>query len=216
MKYDFIIEPGGDPAKIIINYKGAESLQLMDGNLEIKLPGIVVKEMRPVAYQSINGRKTEIPCEFSLHGTEVSFLLPNGYDGSKELIIDPTWVFSTLTGSTARRSPAEATSSFPLLIDGRQVPCARVTARGPGTLQTLSAVEEEVLDSVGGATDALTPGGVHQDDHPDARLRGEGHLGRDPLIAPVVSKDRTTRDVAAVPEHKLGAVHRRSLGREQL
>ncbi|HIA36807.1 MAG TPA: PKD domain-containing protein [Flavobacteriales bacterium] len=101
LKYDFIVKPGGDPAKIKINYKGVESLQVKEGALEIWLSGILVKELKPIAYQNINGRKTAIPCEFVVQGTAVSFRLPHGYDTFKELVIDPTWVFATLTGSTA-------------------------------------------------------------------------------------------------------------------
>lgn len=48
-----------------------------------------------------NGKKKVVPCKFVLNGNNLSFEFPNGYDIQKELIIDPTWIFSTFTGSSA-------------------------------------------------------------------------------------------------------------------
>ena len=101
LKYDFIVKVGGDPSKIKVHYKGVNNLKLTNGILEINLSHISVKELNPIAYQYINNQKQIITCEFILNGTEVSFNFPEGYDKSKDLIIDPTWVFSTLTGSTS-------------------------------------------------------------------------------------------------------------------
>jgi gliding motility-associated-like protein len=101
LKYDFIVKAGANPNDIVVNYDGVSSLQLNHGILEIQLQNTSVKELKPIAYQYINSKKQLVDCEFVINNNNVSFKFPQGYDNTKELIIDPTWVFSTLTGSSA-------------------------------------------------------------------------------------------------------------------
>ncbi|MGB0882082.1 MAG: PKD domain-containing protein [Vicingaceae bacterium] len=100
LKYDFIVDAGAKTDDIIIKYEGVNELKLLNGILEIGLSNGKVRELKPFAYQMINGIKTEVNCEFVLDGNTLTFDFSNGYDVSKELIIDPTWEFSTLTGAT--------------------------------------------------------------------------------------------------------------------
>ena len=101
LKYDFVVKVGGNPKDININYEGVTALNLNYGILEIELPNTSVKELAPIAYQMINGNKINVKCEFVLNGNNLSFHFPEGYNTQEELIIDPTWEFSTLSGSTA-------------------------------------------------------------------------------------------------------------------
>lgn len=101
LKYDMILQPGADPAQISMAYEGVTKLSLKDGDLQIKTSINKLGEHKPYAYQVINGVETEVPCEFVLNKNIVSFSFPAGYDHTKELIIDPTLVFSTYTGSTS-------------------------------------------------------------------------------------------------------------------
>jgi gliding motility-associated-like protein len=98
-KYDFIVAKGAQTEDIKIEYEGVESLNLVNGDLEIILSNGIVRELKPFAYQTIDGKEYEITCEFSIENNVLSFKFPNGYDSSKELIIDPTLVFATLSGS---------------------------------------------------------------------------------------------------------------------
>ena len=61
----------------------------------------MIIEHKPYAYQFIGGKKQEIPCVYKLNKNILTFELPEGYDISKELIIDPVLEFSTYSGSTA-------------------------------------------------------------------------------------------------------------------
>jgi gliding motility-associated-like protein len=100
LKYDFIIYPGADAGKIQLNYEGPSSLGVRDGNLIIGTSLGEVKELYPYSYQpSEEGRKT-VKAEFSVRDNVVGFHLEN-YDPKKILIIDPTVIFSTFTGSTS-------------------------------------------------------------------------------------------------------------------
>ena len=101
MKYDFIVSPGGNPNDISVQYDNVESMEIIEGGLLVHLSTGDVKEMKPIAYQTIEGKRINVPCQFTLNGNTLSFTLPNGYDNSEKLIIDPTWIFSTLTGSAS-------------------------------------------------------------------------------------------------------------------
>ncbi len=58
-------------------------------------------ELEPFAYQTDNqGRKIKIACRFVVRGSVVGFET-EAYDKSKKLIIDPTLVYASYSGSTA-------------------------------------------------------------------------------------------------------------------
>lgn len=101
VKYDFIVQPNADVSQIQLRYEGVEKLSIKDGNLIIGTSVGDVMEMQPYAYQYINDQRKVVPCKYKLHGNKVSYAFPKGYDATQKLIIDPTVVFSTFTGSTA-------------------------------------------------------------------------------------------------------------------
>ncbi len=98
LKYDLLVAPGADVKKIRLQYEGATSIKIKNGDLVITTSVGEVKELKPYAYQVINGFKKEVTCAYFLQGNEISFKL-NGYDANAELVIDPTLIFSTYTGS---------------------------------------------------------------------------------------------------------------------
>lgn len=101
LKYDFIIKPGGKPQDISLLYNGQTDISLTGrGNLLIKTSINEVTELKPMAYQ-LNGADTiVVACRFNLKENRVTFELPDGFDKNFELIIDPTLIFSTFSGST--------------------------------------------------------------------------------------------------------------------
>jgi hypothetical protein len=101
LKYDLIVQPGIDASQIKIQYEGAGKLSIENGNLVIGTSVGNFSEQKPFAYQVIDGNKVEVQCKFNLKGAVVSFSLPKNYDKSLALIIDPTLIFSTYTGSSA-------------------------------------------------------------------------------------------------------------------
>ncbi len=101
LKYDLIISPDVSPNKIRLNYEGVSDVRLIDNNLEITTSVNTITEIKPVAYQIINGKKVDIPCQFQLINGEVSFIFPQGYFTDYELVIDPAvLIFCTYSGST--------------------------------------------------------------------------------------------------------------------
>lgn len=101
LKYDVIINVGGDPSAFKVNYEGQDNLEIIDGALHITTTLGTIIEEEPFAYQESGGLKFRVACEYVLVGTEMHFNFPDGYDTSKPLIIDPELNFSTFTGATS-------------------------------------------------------------------------------------------------------------------
>jgi len=101
VKYDFVVHPGGDPSRIRLEYRGAEQLSLLNGELHIRTSIGEVVLQSPYAYQQIDGHEKKVRCRFELKEDVLQFDLPDGYDSRYDLIIDPTLVFSSFTGSTS-------------------------------------------------------------------------------------------------------------------
>ncbi len=100
-KYDFIVKPGSDYGKIKLQYKGAETMYLnAKGDLQVRTSVGIFSELKPYAYQEVDGKRVDIACRFILNGEVLSFQLGK-YDNSRELIIDPVVVASTYSGSNA-------------------------------------------------------------------------------------------------------------------
>ena len=99
LKYDFIVKPGGNPDYIALEYVGPQSLTLKDKELVIGTSVGDVRELYPYTYQSNTGKTVEIDCKYVVKGNVVSFKVGK-YDPAATLVIDPSIIFSTFTGST--------------------------------------------------------------------------------------------------------------------
>ncbi len=109
LKYDIIVDAGVDPSIIQFKYEGADKVQLKRGKLLVKNNFNSVEESIPMAYQIINGQQVVVDCKYSLEGDVVAFQFPDGYNSEYELVIDPTLIFSSYTGSTANNFGFTAT-----------------------------------------------------------------------------------------------------------
>src|SRR5690606_31098477 len=101
LKYDVIVHPGGNPDNFIVEYNGQDQLYILNGELVITTSLGNIIEGKPKAYQIINGNKKDVDCFYVLEGNRMRFALPNGYDASVDLVIDPDLTFSTFTGATS-------------------------------------------------------------------------------------------------------------------
>ncbi|MFN5069675.1 MAG: PKD domain-containing protein [Bacteroidota bacterium] len=100
MKYDFIVGPGADAGKIKISYSGIEGMKMKNNNLYINTSVGDVIEMAPVSWTLKNSTKEFVNSEYRLSGNTLQFNI-NKYPSEQSLVIDPTLIFSTYTGSTA-------------------------------------------------------------------------------------------------------------------
>lgn len=101
LKYEFHIAPGGDPQQIRLHYDGLKSIAKAGEELLLHTAVDRVLELAPFAYQLDNkGDTIRISCVYRLQDNTVTFVLGN-YDRTLPLVIDPTVVFSSYSGSTA-------------------------------------------------------------------------------------------------------------------
>ncbi|GAB5419127.1 MAG: hypothetical protein Crog4KO_06350 [Crocinitomicaceae bacterium] len=98
-KYDLIVDANVSTDIIAWQYDGLDNLSLSEGNLKLETSVGEYLEMKPYAYQMVNGNKVEVACEYSIENQNVKFNFPQGYDQSLELIIDPVLVGATLSGT---------------------------------------------------------------------------------------------------------------------
>ena len=101
LKYDFMLDAGVDPSVVSISYEGLDGISLSSDTLYLNTTVRQLTEYPPVAYQIIRGEKVVIPCHFTLNDGVVTYEFPQGVDENYPLIIDPSLVFSTYTGSFA-------------------------------------------------------------------------------------------------------------------
>ena len=100
MKYDLIVNPGGDISRIALRYKGVNKLEVKNKELVIGTSVGELKELSPYTYQFREKGKTEIGAKYSVKNDIVRFNIKD-YDTKTTLIIDPTLIFCSLTGSQA-------------------------------------------------------------------------------------------------------------------
>ena len=100
LKYDFIVRPGGDVDRIAMKYTGAKSVDVHKRELVITTSLGKSKELQPYTYQVINDQREEVECKYQIKGDIVKFKVKN-HDPTQTLIIDPTQIFFSYSGSTA-------------------------------------------------------------------------------------------------------------------
>lgn len=101
IKYDYVVNPFADANLIKIKYSGADKIEIENNELLLHTSVGVIKEILPEVYQIIKGKKTKVKCNYLLNNNVVSFQFPFGYNKNNTLIIDPSIIFSSFTGSTA-------------------------------------------------------------------------------------------------------------------
>ncbi len=98
LKYDILVQPGADPSRIALRYDGVDKIQVKNKELVISTSIAEFRESAPYTYQaSVTGRAA-VNCKYSVMGNVVRFEVKD-YDRSKQLVIDPSIVFCSFSGS---------------------------------------------------------------------------------------------------------------------
>lgn len=100
LKYDIIVHPGANLNNLALKYDGVENLNVKDKELRIATSLGENKELYPYSYQIIDNVRTEVNTSYDVKNKIVKFKVKN-YSSSNTLIIDPTEIFFSYTGSTA-------------------------------------------------------------------------------------------------------------------
>ncbi|MBP7810031.1 MAG: gliding motility-associated C-terminal domain-containing protein [Bacteroidia bacterium] len=102
LKYDFIVKPGGNVNSLKLNYRYVDAIGLVNNELIIKTSVGNVIEKEPFAYQIINGKQKQVKCKFTLlSNNTVGFVFTEGYNKNYELVIDPTVIVCSYSGSSS-------------------------------------------------------------------------------------------------------------------
>ncbi|MBN1993912.1 MAG: SBBP repeat-containing protein [Anaerolineae bacterium] len=89
LKYEFVVQPGADPAQIRLAYRGA-TLRVNDtGQLEVNTPAGGFQDETPVAYQEANGERVPIAVEYMLDDATTYGFHVGAYNPALPLVIDP-------------------------------------------------------------------------------------------------------------------------------
>ncbi|HEY9261333.1 PKD domain-containing protein [Chitinophaga sp.] len=99
LKYDLIVNPGANPNDIQLEYEGATGVELKKGQLYVHTSVGDAIEQLPYAYQYINNQRIAVKVSYKLSGTKVGFKVSGEYNPAYTLVIDPVYVFSTVSGS---------------------------------------------------------------------------------------------------------------------
>lgn len=109
LKYDWVVEPGADAARIMLRYEGQDGLEVRDGMIYVRTSAGTVIEQRPVAWSETSTGRIPVRCEFFQDGDRVGYVFPDGYDRKSVMVIDPTVIFGSYSGSFANNFGFTAT-----------------------------------------------------------------------------------------------------------
>jgi glucose/arabinose dehydrogenase len=94
-EYDFIVNPGSTPAMIDLAFEGASTVTVDDdGDLLISVDGEQIRQVRPIIYQEIGGRRIPVEGAYVVRDTNRVGFTVGSYDQGEPLVIDPQIAFS--------------------------------------------------------------------------------------------------------------------------
>ena len=99
LKYDIVVHPGGNVNDIALKYDGVDKLSIKNKELIIKTSVGELKELYPYTYEVAKTGRTNINCKYVLKNNTVTFKVDD-YSPDATIVIDPTLIFSSFTGST--------------------------------------------------------------------------------------------------------------------
>jgi hypothetical protein len=101
LEYDFIIAPGANPSSIRLRFAGALGLRVAgNGDLLFRVGTRELRQPKPVAFQTIDGKRFEVTARYRLTRDGLEFDL-GAYDRARTVTIDPVLTYSTYLGGTA-------------------------------------------------------------------------------------------------------------------
>src|SRR5439155_646519 len=105
LEYDFIVAPGADPQSIVLDFQGADRVEVnAKGELVLHTAVGSIRQQKPIIYQEIDGVRREIAGGYVLQGTnQVGFQVP-AHDRSRPLVIDPVLAYSTYLGGSVEET----------------------------------------------------------------------------------------------------------------
>jgi hypothetical protein len=102
IEYDWIVKPGGDPARICFQYENVSDTRIDENGdliIETRMGGLTHK--RPVGFQVVKGEKVPVKVDFRKIETNVYGFRVGHYNETYPLVIDPVvMAYSTYLGGS--------------------------------------------------------------------------------------------------------------------
>lgn len=108
LKYEFEVAEGTRVSDIQFKISGADTLFLQDDQLHIGNSIDRLIDDHPIAWQFVEGKQVFVACKYVLRGDTLGFEVINRRD-DLPIIIDPTLIFSSFTGSSTDNWGSTAT-----------------------------------------------------------------------------------------------------------
>jgi hypothetical protein len=100
IEYDLVLSPGASLGKVSLAFSGPNSMTLAEnGDLVLGLGNAEVRQLRPVAYQQMNGTRRLLAAHYVIHRDKTVGFEVASYDRKLPLVIDPTLAYSTFASS---------------------------------------------------------------------------------------------------------------------
>lgn len=98
-KYDALLANAAAASQVKFRYEGLEGIRInAEGELELITSVGELHELAPVAWYA-DGAKEKVDCRFTLSGSTVGFAFGKGVRADRPIVIDPTLIASTLSGT---------------------------------------------------------------------------------------------------------------------
>jgi hypothetical protein len=99
LEYDFVVHPGGDPYRIVLDFKGVTGLEVdARGDLVLQTTAGPVLQRKPVIYQEVDGVRRHVDGGYVLQNAHRVAFQVAAYGARWPLIIDPVLAYSTYLG----------------------------------------------------------------------------------------------------------------------
>jgi hypothetical protein len=89
LKYEFVVQPGADPARIRLAYRGATVGVNEVGQLAVSTPTGSFQDDAPIAYQEVDGQRVPVAVVYALQDASIYGFHLGAYDLALPLVIDP-------------------------------------------------------------------------------------------------------------------------------
>jgi hypothetical protein len=98
IEYDFVVAPGASPSDVQLAFSGHDSISIApSGDLVLGIGRAAVRQLRPVIYQEVAGRRVEVNGGYKIEGGRVGFHVAS-YRRNLPLVIDPVLSYSSYFG----------------------------------------------------------------------------------------------------------------------
>ncbi len=98
LKYDIIAKPGANLDQIALRYTGVNKLSVKNKELQVATSIGDLTESSPYTYQTMKEGRREVSCRYEVKNNIVKFRVKD-YDPAVPLIIDPSLIFCSFSGS---------------------------------------------------------------------------------------------------------------------